>query len=201
VPSTVRWNGVELTQETKYPDADSTRLTLKLSAPAPFALRFRVPSWTKTLAATVNGATVSLDADANGWAGIRRTWKSGDVVEVKIPLTMRMEPIDAQHPDRVAVVRGPVVLVLEGAYHDPNFRLPFTDAELNQWLVPETGSTLASGIWSTGLAPEKDPVTIFRVALPDKLPVRLRFRPFYEVGENYPYFMYFDRKSLPWKLW
>jgi hypothetical protein len=31
--------------------------------------------------------------------------------------------------------------------------------------------------------------------------VRLRFRPFYEVAENYPYFMYFDRASLPWKLW
>ena len=119
----------------------------------------------------------------------------------RMPLTLRMEPVDTQHPDRVAVVRGPVVMVLEGAYHDPNFRLPMNDADLNTWLVPETGSTLASGIWSTGLAPERDPVTIFHVTPPDKSPVRLRFRPFYEVGENYPYFMYFDRRSLPWRLW
>ena len=39
------------------------------------------------------------------------------------------------------------------------------------------------------------------VAPPDGSPVRLRFRPFYEVAENYPYFMYFDRKALPGKLW
>ncbi|MEI6245858.1 MAG: beta-L-arabinofuranosidase domain-containing protein, partial [Acidobacteriota bacterium] len=201
VPSTVQWNAVHVTQETRYPDADTTTLTVKTTTPSSFALRFRVPSWTKTLTATVNGAAVSLDADAKGWAGIRRTWKSGDVIAVKIPLAMRMEAVDTQHPDRVAVVRGPVVLVLEGAYHDPNFRLPMTDAELATWIVPETGSTLASGVWSTGLPPDHDPVTVFRVALPDKLPVRLRCRPFYEVGESYPYFMYFDRKSLPWKLW
>ncbi len=205
VPSVVRWDSaagrVELTQDTRYPDADTSRLTLRMSAPATFALRVRVPSWTTTLSATVNGAAVAMDAAPGTWATIRREWKSGDVVELRIPLTLRMEAVDAQHPDRVAVVRGPIVMVLEGAYHDPNFRLPMHDADLGTWLVPDTGSTLASGIWSTGLAPETDPVTVFKVAPPDKLPVRLRFRPFYEVGENYPYFMYFDRKSLPWKLW
>ena len=73
------------------------------------------------------------------------------------------------------------------------------DDELSGWLVPEVGS-LARGVWSVG-TPETDFPTIFRVELPDKRPVRLRFRPFYEVGENYPYFMYFDRQSLPWRLW
>jgi len=205
VPSTVTWRSpagdVQLTQETKYPGAGTSRMTMHLPAPAAFALRFRVPSWTTKLSATINGAAVAMDAAPGTWATIRREWKSGDVVELRIPLTLRMAPVDRQHPDRVAVVRGPVVMVLEGAYHDPNFRLPMNDADLNTWLVPETGSTLASGIWSTGLAPEKDPVTIFHVTPPDKSPVRLRFRPFYEVGENYPYFMYFDRQSLPWRLW
>lgn len=42
---------------------------------------------------------------------------------------------------------------------------------------------------------------IFRVAPPDGSPVRLRFRPFYDIGEGYPYFMCFDRDELPWKLW
>ena len=35
----------------------------------------------------------------------------------------------------------------------------------------------------------------------DQAPVRLRFRPFYEIGEAYPYFMYFDRRALPRRLW
>ena len=61
---------------------------------------------------------------------------------------MRMEPVDAQHPDRVAVVRGPVVFVLEGAYHDPNFSLPLKNEELATWLVAEPGA-VPRGVWST----------------------------------------------------
>jgi hypothetical protein len=43
--------------------------------------------------------------------------------------------------------------------------------------------------------------TVFRVVPPDGSPVRLRFRPLYDIGEGYPYFIYFDRDQLPWKLW
>ncbi|HLE71091.1 MAG TPA: hypothetical protein VJH87_15535, partial [Vicinamibacteria bacterium] len=59
---------------------------------------------------------------------------------------------------------------------------------------------LPRGVWSTGLS-KADYPTSLRVAPPDGRSVRLRFRPFYEVGENYPYFMYFDRDRLPWRLW
>jgi hypothetical protein len=205
VPSQVVWRGpgsdIHLTQDTEYPDADTTTLTIRTERPAVFALRFRVPTWTTKVAVTVNGTPAWVNATPGTWGTIRRTWQSGDRIELQFPLTLRMEPVDPQHPDRVAVVRGPVVLVLEGAYHDPNFRLPMRDDELSRWLVPETGRTLASGIWSVGQLPAADPLTIFRVALPDKSPVRLRFRPFYETAEGYPYFMYFDRTALPWRLW
>ena len=205
VPSEVHWRvaggDVRLTQDTQYPDADTTSLTIRTASPSSFALRFRVPAWTTRVTARVNGAPVAMEATPGMWGTIRRTWQSGDSVELQIPLTLRMEPVDRQHPDRVAVVRGPVVLVLEGAYHDPNFRLPMRDEDLSAWIVPETGSTLASGNWSVGQPPPVDPPTIFRVVPPDKSPVRLRFRPFYETGEGYPYFMYFDRKALPWRLW
>jgi DUF1680 family protein len=120
-------------------------------------------------------------------------------VEIKVPLTLRMEPVDRQHPDRVAVVRGPVVLVLEGPYHAAHFRLPERDEDLATWLVPEKWTQPLAILTET--QETRDAMTVFRVAPPDKSPVRLKFRPFYEVGENYPYFMYFDRKALPWRLW
>jgi DUF1680 family protein len=147
----------------------------------------------------VNGSPVAVDAAPGQWATLTRTWANGDRIEICLPLTIRMEPVDSQHPDRVAVVRGPVVFVLEGSYHDPNFRLPMRDEDLASWLVPEAGS-LARGVWAVNM-PEAEFPTILRVEPPDKKPVRLRFRPFYEVGENYPYFMYFDRRLLPWRLW
>jgi len=36
---------------------------------------------------------------------------TGDRVELELPLKMRLEPIDAQHADTVALLRGPLVLM------------------------------------------------------------------------------------------
>ena len=203
VPSDVTWNRstgpVSVVQDTAYPDSDTTRLTISTGAPVAFPLRFRVPSWTGDVTVKVNDSPIRIDATPGRWATIARTWAPGDRVEIRIPLTLRMEAVDPQHPNRVAVVRGPVVLVLEGAYHDPNFRLPMHEEDLATWLVPEPGS-LPRGVWAVGMTEPEYP-TIFRVEPPDKSPVRLRFRPFYEMAENYPYFMYFDRDRLPWRLW
>jgi hypothetical protein len=199
LPSEASWQDVTLAQNGGYPDSDRTTFTLSMPAPRTFALRFRVPEWTDGFSVAVNGRDAGVTARPSSWAAIERTWNAGDRVEVRIPLTLRMEPVDAQHPDRVAVLRGPVVLVLEGAYHDPAFALPSRNEELERWLTPEEGS-LPRGVWSTGL-PERDYPTSFRVTPPDGRSVRLRFRPFYEVGESYPYFMYFDRTALPWRLW
>jgi DUF1680 family protein len=172
---------------------------MKIGAPKTFSLRFRVPSWTRSVSVRVNGSDFPVEARPGSWATVDRTWSSGDRVEIRIPLTLRMEPVDEQHLNRVAVVRGPVVFVLEGAYHDPAFALPMRDEDLERWLVPEEGS-VPRGTWSTGL-PEAEYPTSLRVSPPDGRSVRLRFRPFYEIGENYPYFMYFDRDALPWRLW
>jgi DUF1680 family protein len=202
LPSEVTWNGpageVHLVQDTLYPEAQTSTLRLTMKRPARFPLRFRVPAWTRGASVKLNGLAVPGSYQPGTWGSVDRTWSDGDEVEIDIPLALRMEPVDARHPDRVAVVRGPVVLVLEGAYHDPNFRLPTSDAELQRWLVSEAWSR-PSGVHSTD--PPSDVASILRVVPPDKSPVRLRFRPFFEVREGYPYFMYFDRRALPWKLW
>ena len=44
------------------------------------------------------------------FAVIRRQWKSGDRVELELPMTYRLEAIDAQHPETVALMYGPLVL-------------------------------------------------------------------------------------------
>ena len=45
------------------------------------------------------------------FASLRREWKTGDRVELELPLTMRLEPIDARHTGTVALLRGPLVLM------------------------------------------------------------------------------------------
>jgi DUF1680 family protein len=147
----------------------------------------------------INGAAANVTCAPGSWAVVDRTWRDGDRVELTIPLRLRMEPVDRQHPDRVAVMRGPVVMVLEGAYHDPYFRLPERDDDLASWLVAEKWAKPTAIL--SPVAETRDTMSVFRVVPPDKSPVRLKFRPFYDLGEGYPYFMYFDRRQLPWRLW
>jgi hypothetical protein len=47
---------------------------------------------------------------AGTFARMQREWKSGDRIELELPMKTRLEAIDAQHPDTVAVMVGPLVL-------------------------------------------------------------------------------------------
>lgn len=202
VPSTVNWSiggrSVTVKQATSYPDDGAVSLTVSVDAPVDFALRLRVPAWSGGIAVAVNGAPVAAGL-AGGWAIVERRWSDGDRVEVSVPLPVRMVPVDDFHPDRVAVMRGPVVMVFEGTYHDPALRLPADDATLQTWLEPERGGT-PRGIHGQYFEPD-DPPLVYRLAPPDGPPVRLRLRPFYDIGPDYPYFMYVDRDALPYPLW
>ena len=71
-------------------------------------------------------------------------------------------------------MRRPVVFVLEGAHHDPNFALPRTDEELARWLVPEPGS-LPRGVWATAV---RRPVSDQLALVPPVASVRHALRPF-----------------------
>ena len=48
---------------------------------------------------------------ANGYISIHRSWKSGDLLELTLPMEFRTESIDAQNPNVVAMMRGPVMYV------------------------------------------------------------------------------------------
>lgn len=125
LPSTLKWtagNGahVALTQSTAYPVDGRIEMVMKASKSSEFALRMRIPSWIKECDAgvcandraaeiRVNGLPMNAPV-TKGFASLRRKWKDGDRVELNLPMPMRLEAIDAQHPDTVALVRGPLVL-------------------------------------------------------------------------------------------
>ena len=201
IPSTVTWSrpggDVTLVQDTSYPEGETSTLTLQMPRPQSFALKLRVPGWAQGMTVSVNGAPVTVPCPPGDWAVLSRTWHPGDRVDVRIPLRVRLQPVDRQHPSRVAVVRGPVVLVLEFDYHDPAFALPTNDDELNKWLVPcEAAPPASSYRPHFGCTP-----AVYNVKRPDGRPVRLQFRPFYEMPENFPYLMYVDLEAWPYKLW
>lgn len=196
LPSEVTWSRPEgeitLVQETQYPESDTVKLTLRMAQDTKFDLRFRVPGWAQDVAVNVNGVDAKTACAPGTWASVGRTWKSGDQVEIKIPLRLRYQPIDPQHPDRVAVVRGPVVLALEAHYHEPAFHLPVLEADLGTWLSADK----IPGVFQV-IPPE----TVGRKETWWGSRVTSRFWPFYALEENVPYFMYFDKKALPVRIW
>lgn len=188
VPSTLTWKSkygdVKLTQETLYPESETSTLRLEMRQSAAFPISFRVPGWSNGVSLKVNGAPIQVACNPGTWATINRTWNPGDKVEVHIPLPLRIQAVDEQHPRRVAFVRGPVVLVQDGGVHEPIFKMPENDADANKYIVPD----------------EEGP-GIFRYAPPDGKKVMAKFRPFYAICPDYYYRMYFDLDSLPVYLW
>jgi uncharacterized protein len=157
-------------------------------------VNLRVPAWSKGMTVEVNGTPAGVTCTPGTWATITRTWNSGDVLEYHIPMPLRTEAVDPQHPNRVAVVHGPVVLALDSDYHDPNFEMPRDDEQLNKLVIADD-SPLASH-FSAPAVPG-----MYRVTRADGKPVRLRFRPFYAYNEGFPYQLYIDREAWPYRLW
>lgn len=126
VPSTVRWTeqgaSFTLTQESDYPYEDHVTFTVAASQPTELALHFRIPLWAEGASIRVNGTQYQGPALPGQFAAVRREWKTGDRVQLELPLKMRLEPVDTRHPDTVALIRGPLVLM--AVKPDQNAELP-----------------------------------------------------------------------------
>ena len=118
-PSNVQWTDgggkYGLQQETKYPFDNKIQIQVSASAPKEYTIYVRIPAWaTPNPVLMVNGKRVSTEIQPGTFASIRNTWKDGDRVELELPMPLRLEAVDANHPDIVALVHGPLVLMAVG---------------------------------------------------------------------------------------
>lgn len=114
-PSSLRWTdsagSYGLTQATKYPLDGSVQIQVSGSRLADYTIYLRIPAWAAPDAVlSVNGQRVSESVQPGTFAAIRRTWKNGDRVELELPMPLRLEVVDANHPNLFALLRGPLVL-------------------------------------------------------------------------------------------
>jgi DUF1680 family protein len=181
VPSAVTWNldgqEIQVEQETAYPESDTTTLTVRPTKTVSFNLGFRVPGWSQGATVVVNGSKLEVPAHPGTWATVQRSWSPGDRVTIQIPMRLRSVPIDRQHPHRVALMYGPVVLVQDGRYTREMSQLPI-DPDLSKSIIG-TGKLLEFRV-AEGQAREV------------YAPPRGTFMPFYQLGHGIPYRMYFD---------
>ena len=152
IPSELSWKekGLTVRQETRFPESDAVTLTFKGRKPVQLALRLRYPSWAKDgVSVSVNGKPQAVTAQPGSYVEVRRTWKTGDRVEMKLPMSLRLEALP-DNPNRAAILYGPVVLAGElGPEDDAKVGgLVFVPAMVSenrpvaQWVKPVAGEPL-----------------------------------------------------------
>ncbi|HSV74185.1 MAG TPA: beta-L-arabinofuranosidase domain-containing protein [Chthonomonadales bacterium] len=112
VPSELRWRGrgVTVRQETRFPEEAATRLRFTCESPVELTLRVRRPWWLAgAMRLSVNGRVVRAEQGADGFVSVRRTWRTGDVVRIALPMGLHTDPMP-DDPNRVALMVGPIVL-------------------------------------------------------------------------------------------
>jgi uncharacterized protein len=114
-PSRVQWKDAGgsygLKQETKYPFDNKIQIQISGSQAKDYTIYVRIPTWaTPDPVVSVNGKRVTESVQPGTFAAIRRTWKDGDRIDLELPMPLRLEQVDANHPNLVALIQGPLVL-------------------------------------------------------------------------------------------
>jgi DUF1680 family protein len=115
VPAQVTWTqnneACGLSIQTDYPYVPAVIMTLRLPSAQTFTLNLRIPAWAQGAGLSINGKRETEPPQPGRFAAIRREWRSDDRIELELPLTQRLESIDAAHPQTVALLAGPLVLM------------------------------------------------------------------------------------------
>ena len=111
IASTLNWRekGVSLKQTTSFPENGGTRLEITNGSLKDFTMQIRHPAWAATASVKVNGKVQTSDKPGT-FIALKRRWKKGDVVEVELPMSMRLELLPGT-TDTAAALYGPLVLV------------------------------------------------------------------------------------------
>jgi Uncharacterized protein conserved in bacteria len=110
---------LRLRQETSFPDAPRTRLTLQLPQPQRFTLHLRHPAWVAStdLILRLNGEIQTLLSSPSSFVALDREWHDGDTIELELPMRTSVERLP-DGSDYVAFLHGPIVLAAKTGTED-----------------------------------------------------------------------------------
>jgi DUF1680 family protein len=101
--------------ETDYPWDGVVRVRLERAPAQEWTLSLRVPAWAGGATLSVNGES-PRSVETGSYAAISRIWEAGDVVELVLPMTVRLTEADERIDSVrgcVAIERGPLVYAVE----------------------------------------------------------------------------------------
>ena len=120
VSSELNWRekGVTLRQETQFPYAETSKITITKGGGA-FPLLLRYPGWVKPgeFAVKVNGKAVSIFSGPSSYITIDRKWKKGDVIDITFPMHNSISYLP-NVPQYIALMHGPILLGMKTGTED-----------------------------------------------------------------------------------
>ena len=123
VASELNWKekGLKLRQETQFPYAESSRITITQSpnTKQSIPLMVRYPGWVKPgqFCVKVNGKPVSIVTGPASYVTIDRQWKKGDVVDIQFPMHNSVKYLPNM-PQYIALMHGPIMLAMKTGTED-----------------------------------------------------------------------------------
>lgn len=121
IPSTLFWkeNNTIITQETRFPDEETTVISIDPAQPTKYTVMLRYPKWVGEgkLQVRVNDQSVQVAIAPGGYVPIAREWRRGDKITLTLPMQTVLEPLP-DGSDYYAFVHGPIVLAAKtGTQH------------------------------------------------------------------------------------
>ena len=93
IPSELVWKekGMKIRMETRFPEEDTFILKVAAEKPQTLAFKIRVPYWANQGAQVkINGQEQAVVAKPQSYLTLARTWKSGDEIRVRIPMSLHL---------------------------------------------------------------------------------------------------------------
>lgn len=104
---------VKITEDTYYPMDDRVSFLFDVESKREKIVRFpfhlRIPSWCKKGVITINGKLLKT-VEGGRVEVIDREWKSGDILDLEIPMEVKID--DTWYEKSISVERGPLVYAL-----------------------------------------------------------------------------------------
>ena len=113
IPSAAEWKerGLKVELDTHYPFSEQVALKVTKVPRTATAIALRLPGWCDAPKLTLNGEPQPIDR-ATGYARLERRWRTGDRIELTLPMRVRTEPTP-DDPRTLAWLSGPLVLAAD----------------------------------------------------------------------------------------
>ena len=198
VASELNWRekGIRLRQETGFPYSETSRITIT-EGKGQFPLLVRYPGWVKPgeLKVTMNGKAVDLISGPASYVTIDRSWKKGDVVEVRFPMHNSVKYLP-NLPQYIALMHGPIMLAMKTGTEDLA-HLIADDSRFGQLAVgkklPVNEAPILINNHVEEIANQLQPIAgkplHFTLSTRMENPIRNELQPFFEIHDS-RYMMY-----------